>query len=665
LIRWRNRLLKLVGRLPDGTWHLDDVSSGLIDKQSEEALWSAFELNELVFICEDDDKDRFGSNSRKSDRDKTLRDSLSQDAVATPIASDDEEARKRALHRLRYVKVTEGLNRQQIAKIVDQLWKTLGWPSKPPYPLSILDWRRKSRDALDPVATLIERHDKKGRRNRHDEDVREILRDVRDNHYLKPNPRISVSRALKKARDQIRIANDQRPASDRLPRLPGRRLMEAIIEEIPARERYAKRFGPDSALNTFRYSLGGVHVEEPLDRAEVDHTPLAVVLLDDDLFPWGRANGTVVFDSALACPTGVYWGAEVPSIVSVSRATRHSVSTKTEFLKRFPNVKGTWPCFGVHKTYVYDNGLEEHAQALRQAHSEMGGSTSEFCGRKSPWFKPNVERYLRTQDLDFLQTIPGATMENFLKRCNFNPKKDLLLRKSTFDQVFMKWLVDIYLRTPLASLNNQAPVDAWQKRIIGVEQFVPTRTVLLERLFLRKEKDRRLDHEGIEYDCLVYNSRDMGSLRAQLGAVLHVDIWVSDENLGYIQVCVPNSDIWIRVPCLDLQYADGLTRWQHEKCKAMRRVGEDEGRELSLAQARQEIEDLIANEMKEFRHAHRKRRARFQEKDPMHAEHNGASNSTPAPQIPAPEDDKTDDDTSDLLWDEDTPVPELDSYTTK
>lgn len=300
LIRWRDRLFKLVGRLPDGTWHLDDIASGLMDKQSDDVLWGAFELNELVFICEDDDKDRFASSdSREAERNKALTKVLSQDAVTAPIASDDEEARKRALNRLRYVKVTEGLNRQQIASVVDQLWKSLGWPSKPPYPLSILNWRKKSRDALDPVTALIERNYKKGRRDRKDEEVREILRDVRDKHYLKPNPRITVSTALRKARDRIRIANDQRPASDRIPRLPGRRLMEAIIEEIPARERFAKRFGPDSALNAFRYSLGGIHVEQPLDRAEVDHTPLAVVLLDDDFFPWGRTNASVVFDCAI------------------------------------------------------------------------------------------------------------------------------------------------------------------------------------------------------------------------------------------------------------------------------------------------------------------------------------------------------------------------------
>ncbi|TLY50612.1 MAG: hypothetical protein E6K53_09920 [Gammaproteobacteria bacterium] len=100
-----------------------------------------------------------------------------------------------------------------------------------------------------------------------------------------------------------------------------------------------------------------------------------------------------------------------------------------------------------------------------------------------------------------------------------------------------------------------------------------------------------------------------------------------------------------------------MTRWQHEKCKAMRRVGDDEGRQLSLAQARQEIEDLIVNEMKEFRHAHRKRRARFKEKDPMLATSKAEPNLNTQDANDSPGEDL-----SDLLPDEGSPVADLDSY---
>jgi putative transposase len=141
-----------------------------------------------------------------------------------------------------------------------------------------------------------------------------------------------------------------------------------------------------------------------------------------------------------------------------------------------------------------------------------------------------------------------------------------------------------------------------------------------------------LDHEGIQYDCLIYNSADMGALRAELGATLKVDIWVSDEDLGYIYVEVPQRDISIRVLCLDQHYASGLTRWQHEKCKAMQRVCKDEGLQLTLDDARERISELIYADLKEFRHARRKTRTRFTERAKKHPSEETATSSTTMPE---------------------------------
>ena len=391
-------------------------------------------------------------------------------------------------------------------------------------------------------------------------------------------------------------------------------MFESRVALIPKRERIAKRHGSDVALAHFRTSLGGIETTHVLERGEVDHTTLAIVLLDEDFMPWGRASCSLCVDGHIPIPTGIYLGAEIPSIVSVSHCTENSLLPKTELLKCYPDVKGRWDCYGLHETYVYDNGLEEHASALRHALSELGGSTAEFCARKAPWYKPNVERFFRTQDLDLLQTLPGCTGENIAARPAFDAKKDFLLRRSTFEKILMIWLVDLHLRERLASLGDISLAEAWKRSITLEEQLVPTRRILLERLFLRKEPGRLLDHEGIQYDCLIYNSTDMGALRAELGATLKVDIWVSDEDLGYIYVEVPQRDISIRVLCLDQHYASGLTRWQHEKCKDMQRVCKDEGLQLTLDDARERISELIYADLKEFRHARRKTRTRFTER---------------------------------------------------
>lgn len=594
---------ELTGRLPSGNWQLMEVESGLRDEQSSDALWSAFSEHRLRFVA-NEDTEQPSVAPRPRPR-------LSEASSPTPHPAGEADL-KDSLQRQRYVQDVERLRGVlPIPEVIHETWKALHWPRTQPSKRTVEYWIAKTRAVSDPVRALTQKNHQKGNHApRYPVAVVELADEVVRTQYLQRTPRITMAKAAEKLARQVRAENTRRPSSERLP-IPGRRFIESRIALIPERERIAARYGRDAAMVALRTSLGGVKTTHALERGEIDHTLLAIVLLDDDFLPWGRASSSICVDAHTRAVTGLCNGAEVPSIVSAARCIKCSVAPKVTLLKQFPDVKGRWDCFGVHETYVLDNGLEEHAAAMRQAASELGGSTVEFCPRKAPWFKPHVERHFRRQDLDLLQTLPGCTGENIAARPAFDPKKDMLLRRCTFDKIYMIWLVDIYSRQPQAALGDISPAEAWKRSITLEDQLVPTRTISLERLFLRKLTDRTLDHEGIQYDSLMYNSADMGALRAQLGAKLKVDIWVSDEDLGYIYVDVPGQDISIRVPSLNAGYASGLTRWQHDKCKAMRRVGQDEGLTLSLDQARDRIGKLIEADFSELHHARRKKRTRF------------------------------------------------------
>lgn len=648
LIRFQNSTFRLEGRLPDRRWHLVDLETGLMDQKSDDDLLSAYERHELRFIS-DDQQPPTGVKRRVLE---------TAGESAEPVQPEQTaESRDEAAKRLQYVRAIKGMKgNHAIKQAIAKAWERIGWPTRPPARSSVVTWARRARAASDPVAALKSHHERKGHHgDRYSSTLADLAVEVIEEHYLCANPRITVAKTLEKLQDAVRLRNARQPKSEALP-IPGRRVVEREIARYPQDEVLTRRFGSDVCRKLLRCSAGGVQTTRPLERAEVDHTPLSVILLDDDdLMPWGRPSASLAFDCDTHVPTGAYFGPEVPSIVSVARCIRSSVTPKIEFLKRYPEVRGSWDCFGVHDVYAVDNGLEEHATALRQACSELGGSWVEFEPRKMPWFKPRIERYLRHQDQDFLHTLPATTRENLLQRPDFNPRKDIVLTRRTFAKIYYKWLVDVYMRKPQASLGNLSPIDAWRKRIGLADQFVPSRVVLLERLFLRRVSDRRLDHEGIEFDCLIYNSSALGLLRSQLGAVLTVTIWVSDEDLGHIYVEVPNQDVQIRVPCLNLKYAEGLTRWQHSKCKKMKRVNLDEGRELSLAEARDEIMKLIQADAQELKQARRKMRSRFKERE-----------RTDGSRPPEPNEDQLAErrarETSSVLRDRERPAPQLRSF---
>ena len=618
----------LAGLLPSRNWQLIEVDTGERDEKSADELWSAFLQQRLKFILKD----------QPSATNPKLLERLSGTALETQHTYDDEAVNS-ALRKWKFVQeFTKLKGILPIRDAREEAAKKIDWGEEaPPKLRAAQHWCAKVRDASDPVLALVSKQDHKGNPSeRYPQTVVDIVDEIIKTQYLKRTPRITVCAAARAAARAVRGENRSRPRSKQLP-VPGRRCVESRIKLIPERERIAARYGSDVAMMKMRTSLGGVEATRVLERGEIDHTTLAIVLLDDeDHMPWGRASSSLCLDACTHVPTGMYKGPEVPSIVSVAHCIDSSILPKTELLKQYPDVKGRWDCYGVHETYVIDNGLEEHARALRQAASELGGSTIEFCPRKAPWFKPLVERHFRRQDQDLLQLLPGCTGENISVRPQFDPMKDLLLTRSTFDKVYMIWLVDIYLHEPQNSLDHISPIEQWKRTITLEDQRVPTRRVLLQRLFLRKEEGRSLDHEGIQYDCLIYNSLDMGALRAEMGARLIVDIWVSDEDLGYIYVEVPGKDISIRVPCLNQHYASGLSRFQHKKCKEAQRVGIDEGLQLSLDDARERISILIDADFDELRHARRKRRARFVEGGTTYPPDASPPNATAVPQAPKP-----------------------------
>lgn len=647
LVRIAGHIFRLDTKLPNGEWCMTELATGLVDSKPENALWSAYEAGTLKF-----------ENQAAEPANNDLRgwvQGLSEAASFGPAApAHADVAGGAGALRLRYVRAIEGKARAAATQAILSVWNELKRPTTPPGYSTVMRWKARANGQPDPVRALRDHHDRKGRRgHRYAAEVLAILREVRDSHYLCSNPRISATKAAEIARDQIRLRNACRLKSEHLA-LPKRKAMLAIIHELDAEEVLAARFGADKAMQMLRVNLGGIRTTRPLERVEIDHTVLSIILLDDDFEPIGRAFITAAKDAFTRSVVGFYWGAENPSVVSLARCLRHALQPKLEFLKGYPNVKNDWPCFGAAESWVIDNGHEEHAAALQQAGSEGGVQRIEYCARLSPWQKPNIERYFRTQDQAFIHGLPGTTMENIAQRSNFNPKKDMLMRWSTFDKLIVKWVVDVYMQKPQRILKNRSPYQMWVSHKGTFTQYVPDSTTVLESLFLRQVDDRTLDHEGVEFDRLIYNSLDMKIIRRKFGCKLKTNIRVNDEDLSYIYVQVPDHDIWVKVPCLDLEYSADLTRWQHKKCKKMQSICADDGVELSLAEARQQILDDIDAEKATVTQGRKKARARLRERSQK--SHPVSADKSRLPESPMPNEAGDEDQTHGAPG----PVPQLD-----
>ncbi|WP_429102384.1 hypothetical protein [Aeromonas rivipollensis] len=105
-----------------------------------------------------------------------------------------------------------------------------------------------------------------------------------------------------------------------------------------------------------------------MERVEIDHTPLDLILLDDDLLvPLGRPCLTLLIDSYSHCVVGFNLSFNQPGYESVRNALLNSIPPKNYVKDKYPSVEHEWPCYGKPATLVVDNGVEFWSKSLEQS----------------------------------------------------------------------------------------------------------------------------------------------------------------------------------------------------------------------------------------------------------------------------------------------------------
>jgi putative transposase len=133
------------------------------------------------------------------------------------------------------------------------------------------------------------------------------------------------------------------------------------------------REGHKSAAREFRVALQGPRPKRILERVEIDHTPLDLLIIDKATrLLLGRPWVTFVIDVRSRCVLGFYVGFRAPAATSVLLALKQAMLPKDLILSRYPDVQARWPCRGVPDLLVCDNGMELHADAVRAICYQMG-----------------------------------------------------------------------------------------------------------------------------------------------------------------------------------------------------------------------------------------------------------------------------------------------------
>jgi len=322
----------------------------------------------------------------------------------------------------------------------------------------------------------------------------------------------------------------------------------------------AAREGKKVAERDLRIVVSGLKVKRVLDRYELDHTPMDIILIcSTTKLILGRPWLTLAIDRFSRLIVGFYISYHAPSASSVMHCVKQAILPKADLLSKYPDIRGPWPAKGIPVTIAVDNGMDLHANDFEVPALELGVEVH-YMGAGYPEMKAAIERVIGTVNRTFIHTLPGTTFSNTQQRGDY-PAEDLaVLDLDTLVHVLLKWIVDVYHKTPHRGLRGRTPLEVWIAGAAECSVEMPAYPRQLD-MVIGHSACRALWKYGVQYDNLTYNVQRLGEMFRE--GITSVTLRAFDDQVRFIMVLDTRINEFIEVSAVDCDYAKDLTRHTH------------------------------------------------------------------------------------------------------
>jgi putative transposase len=344
--------------------------------------------------------------------------------------------------------------------------------------------------------------------------------------------------------------------------------VERRVKDIDGYTLDVSRYGPAFAKRKWRESHGGMRATRALERFEIDHTLLDIVVVCDRTgLPLGRPTITVVVDSYSGYVCGFFisfWGTGLAPTMS---ALKQAILPKDEYTREAFGLESNWLGYGICELLVVDNGLEFHSNQFLRALTLLNTDVR-FCAVRQPWLKPVVERAMRSVN----SYLPARgkverRIDNYLP---INPDESAAVPFSGLCQGLLKAFVDIHA-FEVNERKLARPYDLFEDSFRNIPP--PNLMPDLSRLdiIVAPSKEMSVSGEGVVSDFLRYNSTELQALLRQVGGKFRALVKTPHENIGTVHVMDPMAKRWLAVPSCCPEYTEGLSIVQHRAVRSFRR----------------------------------------------------------------------------------------------
>lgn len=446
-----HQIFHLRRKLSDNRWQLENELDGELKVHSESELESLYADGDLSFVA-DSDVESFGIKEVVAEK------------VKKTFADYPFELQVIAAKRLKYVKAYKADGQKEQLRYLEQVAKESGDKKLPSFS-TLRRWSNDFDRSQQNICSLIPKYSGRGnRKERFPAPVIEIAYQKLFELYLKLEPE-SLKNTLSAIRNAIHQKNVGRPAKNHFP-VPGKKLLKRLLGTIDAYEIMKAREGKAAADHYFRESYkSGERVQEPLERVEIDHTVLDLIVVHHEThLPLGRPTLTIMKDRCTRCVMGYYISFDPPNYIQVMKCLAHAIKPKSYVSTKYPEIKNPWPCHGIPQMLVVDNGREFHSKDLEAAALSLLMDIR-YTPVANPWWKGSVERFFRTISKDLIHQIPGTTFSNIFDKGDYDAENLAIMTLDVLDRVFHNWICDVYHQTRHRAMLS-SPISKWRELCI-------------------------------------------------------------------------------------------------------------------------------------------------------------------------------------------------------
>jgi putative transposase len=423
-----------------------------------------------------------------------------------------------------------------------------------------------------------------------------IIDEVMDSLYMR-RELANAKRVFYGVIHRVDTENQTRKHEDKL-KSPSISTIRRRINDSDSYERDKVKLGHVEA----RKKYGSVQMLKkttyPLQRVEIDHTPLDLILVDKNGLALKRPTVTSALDKFTGNVLGTYVGFEPASYTSVMYCLLHAFAPKTYLKERFPSVKNEWLAYGLPELLVTDRGKEFKSKHLAEACLQLDIQLNHNPARK-PWYKGSIERYFRTLNEGLVHQLPGTTFSNVMKKGDYNSEKNAVMMLDDFLEHLHIFIVDIYAQEQRGT--RLSPARMWEKAVEnGFSPAIPS-SKLDWKVALMKLGNGSIQNTGIRKDHLYYQSRNLQDLKIRLGIKGKgnmIKYKYDPSDISKIYVYDELEMEYIEALCTDQEYSLHLNEYSHKIfVDAAREESKNNVNISSIAAARAKSEELIRKQV--------------------------------------------------------------------